>query len=75
MAHGWITHNLSDHGFAIKVPPTRRSIDFNGQKLGRQGEDPAAVPEHLGIRAERWQEICWAWNVRAGELEVGEMGG
>ena len=63
-ANGEITHYLRDHGYAIKVPPTWRDLYASGQKLLRQGVDAAEVPGLLGIRAERWREICGACSVR-----------
>ena len=43
---------------------TRRDLYASGQKLLRQGLDAAEVPGRLGIRAERWREICGACSVR-----------
>ena len=63
-ANGEITHYLRDHGYAIKVPPTWRDLYASGQKLLRQGVEAAEVPGRLGIRAERWREICGACSVR-----------
>jgi len=71
-ANGEITHYLRDHGYAIKVPPTWRDLFASGQKLLRQGVDIAEVPGRLGIRAERWREICGACSVRVVALEIGE---
>ena len=71
-ANGEITHYLRDHGYAIKVPPTWRDLYASGQKLLRQGVEAAEVPGRLGIRAERWQEICGACNVRVVAFEIGE---
>ena len=71
-ANGEITHYLRDHGYAIKVPPTWRDLYASGQKLLRQGVDAAEVPGRLGIRAERWQEICGACSVRVVAFEIGE---
>ena len=73
-ANGEITHYLRDHGYAIKVPPTWRDLYASGQKLLRQGVDAAEVPGRLGIRAERWQEICGACSVRVVALGVEEVG-
>jgi len=73
-ANGEITHYLRDHGYAIKVPPTWRDLYASGQKLLRQGVEAAEVPGQLGIRAERWQEICWACSVRVVALGVEELG-
>ena len=72
-ANGEITHYLRDHGYAIKVPPTWRDLYASGQKLLRQGVDAAEVAGRLGIRAERWQEICGACNVRVVALGVEEL--
>ena len=69
-ANGEITHYLRDHGYAIKVPPTWRDLYASGQKLLRQGVDAAEVPGRLGIRAERWQEICGACSVRVVAFRV-----
>ena len=69
-ANGEITHYLRDHGYAIKVPPTWRDLYASGQKLLRQGVDAAEVPGRLGIRAERWEEICGACSVRVVALGV-----
>ena len=71
-ANGEITHYLRDHGYAIKVPPTWRDLYASGQKLLRQGVDIAEVPGRLGIRAERWQEICGACSVRVVAFDIGE---
>ena len=73
-ANGEITHYLRDHGYAIKVPPTWRDLYASGQKLLRQGVDAAEVPGLLGIRAERWREICAACSVRVVALGVEELG-
>jgi RNA polymerase sigma-B factor len=73
-ANGEITHYLRDHGYAIKVPPTWRDLYASGQKLLRQGVDAAEVPGRLGIRAERWREICGACSVRVVALGVEELG-
>jgi RNA polymerase sigma-B factor len=72
-ANGEITHYLRDHGYAIKVPPTWRDLYASGQKLLRQGVEPEEVPGRLGIRAERWREICGACSVRVVALGVEEM--
>jgi len=54
---------------------TRRDLYASGQKLLRQGVDAAAVPGRLGIRAERWREICGACSVRVVALGgVEELG-
>ena len=71
-ANGEITHYLRDHGYAIKVPPTWRDLYASGQKLLRQGVDAVEVPGRLGIRAERWQEICGACSVRVVAFDIGE---
>ena len=71
-ANGEITHYLRDHGYAIKVPPTWRDLYASGQKLLRQGVDIAEVPGRLGIRAERWREICGACSVRVVAFDIGE---
>jgi RNA polymerase sigma-B factor len=73
-ANGEITHYLRDHGYAIKVPPTWRDLYASGQKLLRQGVEAAEVPGQLGIRAERWREICLACSVRVVALGVEELG-
>jgi len=73
-ANGEITHYLRDHGYAIKVPPTWRDLYASGQKLLRNGVDASEVPERLGIRAERWREICGACSVRVVALGVEELG-
>jgi DNA-directed RNA polymerase specialized sigma subunit len=73
-ANGEITHYLRDHGYAIKVPPTWRDLYASGQKLLRQGVEAAEVPGRLGIRAERWQEICGACSVRVVAIGVEEFG-
>ena len=72
-ANGEITHYLRDHGYAIKVPPTWRDLYASGQKLLRQGVETAEVPGRLGIRAERWEEICGACSVRVVALGVEEV--
>ncbi|WP_254940423.1 sigma factor [Cyanobium sp. Morenito 9A2] len=56
-ANGEFTHYLRDHGFAIKVPPSWRDLYASGQKLLREGLQPQAIPQRLGITAERWREI------------------
>ena len=71
-ANGEITHYLRDHGYAIKVPPTWRDLYASGQKLLRQGVEAAEVPARLGIRAERWQEICGACSVRVVAFDISE---
>ena len=73
-ANGEITHYLRDHGYAIKVPPTWRDLYASGQKLLRQGVEAAEVPGRLGIRAERWREICGACSVRVVAFGVEEVG-
>ena len=45
----------------------------SGQKLLRQGVEAAEVPGRLGVRAERWREICGACNVRVVALGVEEL--
>ena len=71
-ANGEITHYLRDHGYAIKVPPTWRDLYASGQKLLRQGVGAAEVPGLLGIRAERWREICGACSVRVVAFDIWE---
>jgi len=71
-ANGEITHYLRDHGYAIKVPPTWRDLYASGQKLLRQGVEATEVPGRLGIRAERWQEICGACSVRVVAFDIGQ---
>ena len=73
-ANGEITHYLRDHGYAIKVPPSWRDLYASGQKLLRQGVEAAEVPGRLGIRAERWREICGACRVRVVAFGVEEVG-
>ena len=52
---------------------TWRDLYASGQKLLRQGVEAAEeVPRRLGIRAERWQEICGACSVRVVAFEIGE---
>jgi hypothetical protein len=72
-ANGEITHYLRDHGYAIKVPPTWRDLYASGQKLMRNGVDAAEVAGRLGIRAERWREICGACRVRVVAFGVEEL--
>ncbi len=62
-ANGEITHYLRDHGFAIKVPPSWRDLYASGQKLLREGQSPDALPQRLGIAAERWREIQDACSI------------
>ena len=69
---GEITHDLRDYGYAIKVPPTWRDFYASGQKLLRQGGSEPDIPSRLGIRAERWLEICGACSVRVVAFDVGE---
>jgi len=71
-ANGEITHYLRDHGYAIKVPPTWRDLYASGQKLLRNGVDAGEVPGRLGIRADRWREICGACSVRVVAFDIGE---
>lgn len=71
-ANGEITHYLRDHGYAIKVPPTWRDLYASGQKLLRQGLEAAEVPGRLGIREERWREICGACSVRVVAFDIRE---
>jgi DNA-directed RNA polymerase specialized sigma subunit len=68
-ANGEITHYLRDHGFAIKVPPSWRDLYASGQKLLREGLPPHAVPERLGITADRWREIQDACSIRVIALQ------
>ena len=70
--NGEITHYLHDHSYVIKVPPTWRDLYAIGQKLLRQGVEAADVPGRLGIRAERWREICAACSVRVVAFDIGE---
>ena len=51
---------------------TWRDPYASGQKLLRQGVETAEVPGRLGIRAERWREICGACSVRVVAFEIGE---
>ena len=62
-ANGEITHYLGDHGFAIKVPTSWRDLYASGQRLLREGLPPHAVPERLGITAERWRENLEACSI------------
>jgi DNA-directed RNA polymerase specialized sigma subunit len=62
-ANGEITHYLRDHGFAIKEPPSWRDLYASGQKMLRDGQPPHAVPQRLGISAERWREIQNACSI------------
>lgn len=71
--HGAVNEIVSrNKSFLIKVPPTWRYLYASGQKLLRQGVEAAEVPGRLGIRAERWQEICGACSVRVVAFEIGE---
>ena len=60
--------------FFVNVPLTCRDLYASGQKLLRQGVDASEVPGRLGIKSERWQEICWAWSVRVVALGVEDLG-
>ena len=62
-ANGEMTYYLRGHSFAIKVTPTWRDLYASGQKLSRQGLPPYAVPERVGITAERWREIQEACTI------------
>jgi hypothetical protein len=62
------------HHYAIKVPPTWRDLYASRQKLLRQGIEAAEVTGRLGIRPERWREICCACSVRVVALGVEELG-
>ena len=62
-------HQLRDHGFAIKVPPSWRDLYASGQKLLREGLPPHAVPVRLGITAERWREIQEACTITVVALQ------
>ena len=53
---------------------TWRDLYASGQKLLRQALYAAEVPRRLGIRAERWQEICGACSVRVVTIGVEELG-
>jgi len=64
---------LRDHGYAIKVPPTWQDLYASRQKLMRNGVDSAEVAGRLGIRAERWREICGACRVRVVAFGVEEL--
>jgi RNA polymerase sigma-B factor len=72
-ANGEITHYLRDHGYAIKVPPSWRDLYASGQKLLRNGVDALEVPARLGIREERWREICGACSVRVVAFGVEDL--
>jgi len=56
----------------INAPATWRDLYASGQKLLRQGVDPAEVPRRLGIRAERWLEICGACSLRVVAFDIGQ---
>ena len=60
--------------FLVNVPPTWPDLYASGQKLLRQGVEAGELPGRLGIRAERWQEICCACSVRVVALGVEELG-
>ncbi|MFZ4805495.1 MAG: sigma-70 family RNA polymerase sigma factor, partial [Synechococcus lacustris] len=62
-ANGEITHFLRDHGFLLTVPPSWRELHARGQKLIRNGANPAAVPQALGITTQHWQQIAEACAV------------
>ena len=51
---------------------TWRDPYASGQKLLRQRVDAAEVPGRLGIRAERWREICRACSGRVVAFEIWE---
>ena len=58
---------------ATKVPPTWRDLYASGQKLLMQGVSERDIPLRLGIRAERWLEICGACSVRVVALGVEDL--
>ena len=62
------------NGYAIKVPPTWWDLYASGQMLLRQGVSERDIPGRMGIRAERWREICGACRVRVVALGVEEIG-
>ena len=58
----------------INLSPTWLEPYSSRNKSRRQVVDAGEVPGRLGIRAERWQEICGACSVRVVALGVEELG-
>ena len=63
---------MLDQGYAIKVSQTWRDLYTNGQILKMQGGVAVEMQGRLGRRAERWQEICGAYDVRVMAFDIGE---
>jgi DNA-directed RNA polymerase specialized sigma subunit len=70
--NGEITHYLRDKGFLISVPGRWRELHARGQKLLRQGINPAQVPQLLGLMPERWAEIAAACSVRVVAMVISD---
>ncbi|WP_254995821.1 sigma factor [Cyanobium sp. Aljojuca 7D2] len=73
--NGEITHYLRDKGFLISVPGRWRELHARGQKLLRQGINPAQVPQLLGLTPERWAEIAAACSVRVVAMAISQTEG
>ena len=69
-ANGEVYHYLRDKGFLIKVPASWRELYARGQKLLRLGTDASEISQHLGVSAERWDEIMVACSQRVVMLEA-----
>ena len=73
--NGEITHFLRDKGFLISVPGRWRELHARGQKLLRQGTPAYQIPAMLGLRMERWAEICQACAVRVVTITATQTNG
>jgi len=73
--NGEITHYLRDKGFLISVPGRWRELHARGQKLLREGTAAQDIPERLGIKGGRWDEICQACTVRVVAMQISQTGG
>lgn len=51
------------------MPPSWRDLYASGQKLLREGLPPHALPERIGITAERWREIQEACSIKVIALQ------
>jgi DNA-directed RNA polymerase specialized sigma subunit len=72
-ANGEVHHFLRDRGFLIKVPPSWRELHARGRKLQGAGVPRELVPQRLGVKQSRWEEIERACSVGVVPLGV-ELG-
>lgn len=68
-ANGEVYHYLRDKGFMIKVPPSWRELYARGRRLLNSGVPSSLIPEKLGLRIERWEEIFAACNQKVVALD------